>query len=338
VNGPRLFDAAVEEPDLLVADRTARAARSRGGSSTSAGRGGRRRAQTAPTRGKHRAGATGGHPRPREAEVRTGAMIDPRIAARRERVAAEAAAATPRRGRRLAACTVILVVVLSAAALVALSPVAGVRSVEVGGAGRTGSAAVRAASGLDDRPPLLRVDVGRIAARVEALPWVGTARVERRWPRTVAITVEERRPAAVAPCRAPGEWCLVDATGRVLGPTSDDSKAAAGLPRIGEVPAAGRPGESVPQAARGPLAVAVALPEALRPLVSLVTAEGNEVALNLVAPGRQASPPVVRLGLPERIPEKLTAAATVLARTSVNGVGVLDVRVPESPALIRARR
>jgi hypothetical protein len=99
-----------------------------------------------------------------------------------------------------------------------------------------------------------------------------------------------------------------------------------------------RPGDTLPAEARGALTVAVALPEALRPLVQGVRADGGEVVLDLQAPGRGASPPVVRLGLPDRIPDKLTSAATVLARTSVNAVAVLDVRVPESPALTRFRR
>jgi len=267
-------------------------------------------------------------------------MIDPRIAARRAQVEAEVAAAGTRRRRRLAMATIALVTLVGAGALVLLSPLASVRTIEVRGAERTGALAVRAASGLSAGPPLLRVDERRVAASIAALPWVRSARLERRWPRTVVLTVEERRrAAAVAPCQAGrASSCLVDADGRVLAATSDDPKAAAGLPRLAEVPVAGEPGAALPDAARGPLAVAVALPDALRPLVRGVRAEDGEVILDLQAPGRDATPPVVRIGRPDRISDKLTAAATVLARTSVNGVDVLDVRVPESPALTRVRR
>ncbi len=303
----RLFDAAVEDPDLLKADRQAREAR----------------------RERRRPAA--------------GVMIEPRIAARRATVIAEAAAAASKRRRRLAKATIVVVLLGLTAALVLLSPLASVGTIEVRGAGRSGEEAVRTASGLGARPPLVRVDGSVVGRRIEALPWIRDARLEKRWPRTLVVTVEERQPVAVSPCDLPSSppsssACLVDADGRVLAATSDEPKVAVGLPRLVGVPASGRPGETLSEAARGALAVAVALPTALRPLVLGVREQGSEVSLDLQAPGRQANPPVVRLGPPERIPAKLTAAATVLARTSVNGVAVLDVRVPESPALTRVPR
>jgi len=264
-------------------------------------------------------------------------MIDPRIAARREQVAADAAVAVVRRRRRRATAAVAVALVVSAGALALLSPVAGVHTIEVVGATRTGSDAVRVATRLGSGEPLVRVDVAAATARVRDLPWVRRATLERRWPQAVLVTVEERAPAAIAPCQAAPDGCLVDSGGRVLAPVAGDVAGADELPRLAGVPEAGAPGSQVPEAAEGPLAVAVALPSALRPLVSGVRGEGPEVALDLQAPGRGASPPTVRLGPPERLGEKLTAAATVLARTSVNGLAVLDVRVPESPALTRVR-
>lgn len=265
--------------------------------------------------------------------------IDPRIAARRAEVAAEAAEASLRRRRRVAVVTIVVVVLGAATGATLLSPLTSVRAIQVVGVQRTPPAEVRAASGLEAGPPLVRVDQTRTVNRIAALPWIKEVRLERRWPRTVVVTVEERTPAAVAPCQAgAARACLLDATGRVLAPTSADPKVAAVLPRLAGVPPVGPPGATVADAVHGALAVAVALPEALRPLVSGVRGEGGELSLDLQAPGRSESPPVVRLGGPDRIPEKLTAAATVLARTSVNAVSVLDVRVPEAPALTRVRR
>jgi cell division protein FtsQ len=298
-------------------------------------------------RGRHLRGAkpaAGARPAPeRGARSRRGRRpeappIDPRIAARRAEVQAEAAGAIARRRRRVAAFTMVVVLLAASGAAALLSPLTSVRTIEVIGAERTPASEVRAASGLGSGPPLVRVDEARARARIAGLPWVDEVRLERRWPRTVVITIEERAPAAVAPCAAAAGSCLVDASGRVLAPASADPKGAASLPRLAGVPAAGPPGATVADAVQGPLAVAVALPEALRPLVAGVRGDGGEVALDLQAPGRAQSPPVVRLGGADRIPEKLTAAATVLARTSVNGLAVLDVRVPESPALTRVRR
>ena len=297
-----LFDAATEEPDLLEADRRARKAR-------------RERRAPAPS-----------------------PAIDPRIAARRAEVEAETAAGASRHRRRLASAVIALVVLVGAGGLVLLSPLAGVRTIVVLGAGRTDPADVRAATGLQPGSPLVRVDEGAVAARVAALPWVRRARLQRRWPSTVVVRIDERRPAAVAPCQASGEACLIDAEGRLLAAASDDPVGAAALPGLVGVPGGGNLGETLPAAVLASLAVAVALPDGLRPLVLAIRTEGSEVSLDLRAPGRRDSPPVVRLGPGDRIPDKLTAAATVLARTSVNGVAVLDVRVPESPAVTRLAR
>lgn len=297
----KVFDAATEEPRL--ADRQARAARS-----------------------------------PRTAGASTSPMIDPRIAARRERVEAEAAVTVSRRRRRWLVGVATLAVVVAAGGVTVLSPLAGVRTVEVEGAGRTGSDAVRSAAGLRRGAPLVRIDADAVAARVLALPWVRRVTLERRWPRSVVLTVEERTAVVVTPCQTSPDGCLVDRSGRVLGPRSPDDDAAAALPRLVGVPVAGEPGAQLPDPAQGALAVAAILPSALRPLVAGVRGEGAEVTLDLEAPGRLTGPPVVRLGRPERVGEKLTAAATVLARTSVNAVAVLDVRVPESPALTYIRR
>ena len=315
-----VFDVAVEEPDLLRADRTARSTRA-----ARAARQGKGDGDASP--GRRRASGPSASP-----------MIDPRIAARRDQVAADAAAAVARRRRRRVTGAVAAALVVAAGSLALLSPLVGVRTIEVVGAARTGPEAVRAATELGSGDPLVRVDSNAVTARLRDLPWVRRATLERRWPQTVVVRVEERAPAAIAPCQAAPEGCMVDSSGRVLAPLSGDVEEAAALPRLAGVPAAGDPGSQLPEVARGPLAVAVALPSALRPLVSGVRGEGPEVALDLLAPGRGASPPTVRLGRPERLGEKLTAAATVLARTSANGVAVLDVRVPESPALTRAGR
>ena len=306
-SGARPFDAATEEPDLIEAER-----------------GARRLAR---------------EPRQADRSKPPPLMVHPTSPARRSPVEADPAAAGLRRRRRRALVAIGAAVAAAGAALAALSPLASVHQVEVVGAPRTGVEAVRAASGLEAQPPLLRVDAGQVAASVQELPWVRTATVERRWPRTVVLRVDEREPAAVAPCRAGADTgCLVDATGRVLAPASSDRRASAGLPRLTGVPEAGEPGSTLAGTASGALAVATSLPSALRPLVLGIRGDGPEVVIDLRAPGREQAPPVVRVGPPDRIQDKLTAAATVLARTSVNGVAVLDVRVPESPALTRVKR
>jgi len=309
----KVFDAASEEPGLLEADRQARAERSRAA---------RSRAARAPS----------------ASAVPESPIIDSRLAARREQVEADAAEVVHRRRHRRLVGVAALTLVVGAGAVTVLSPLAGVRTIEVTGASRTGSDAVRSATGLGSGAPLVRIDISAVAARVAAMPWVRRVTVERRWPRTVVLTVEERTAVAVTPCQTVPEGCLVDRSGRVLGPLVPDDGTTVTLPRLVGLPVAGGPGAQLPESSQGALAVAAVLPSALRPLVAGVRGEGAEVSLDLDAPGRASGPPVVRLGPPDRVPEKLTAAATVLARTSVNTVAVLDVRVPDAPALTRIRR
>lgn len=53
------------------------------------------------------------------------------------------------------------------------------------------------ASGLHAGARLLEVSTGRVATRVESLPWIRDGRVERILPSTIRITVAERKPVAV---------------------------------------------------------------------------------------------------------------------------------------------
>jgi cell division septal protein FtsQ len=57
---------------------------------------------------------------------------------------------------------------------------------------------VLSAAGLGVHSNLLSLNVGRMEARLATLPWVERARVERRPPATVRITVTERRPSWLA--------------------------------------------------------------------------------------------------------------------------------------------
>ena len=103
-----------------------------------------------------------------------------------------------------------------------------VRSVRVIGSGRMVSAAqVLAAAHVPHGLPLIRVDTGAIAHRVEQLRQVQYATVSKDWPSTVVITVQPRTP--VFAVRAPGGYALVDRFGVSV---SDVAGRPAGLPLL----------------------------------------------------------------------------------------------------------
>ncbi len=245
--------------------------------------------------------------------------MDPRLRARRAEVARR------RSWRRIAAAGVIgVAVVVGAAAWPLLhSRLLAARVITVTGARHTAERAILAASGLEGHPPMIDVNAGQVARRIEALPWVATATVSRRWPDGVHIAVTERSPVAVAP-RAAGGWAVIDATGRIL---ADVDTAPATLPRLDGVSTRGVPGRWLPPASRPALAVAAALPVALRAAVRGVAVEGGAVSLDL------AGGVTAQIGAPSQLRAKFEDIAAILAGAVLPPHAVIDVGVPQSPAV-----
>lgn len=246
--------------------------------------------------------------------------MDPRIRARRVEVRRDEA----RRRRRVLLSTLSMLVVLGGGFALTRSPVFDVDSVDISGRQRAPRAALLEAAGLARPAQLTDVEPGHIEARLERLPWVRDAEVTRRWPGTVRIDVVEFLPVAIAP--AGESWAEIDAEGDVLALNDEPDRT---LPVLDGVEAAAV-GERI--SGVGAVKVAALLPESLRPLVSSVRADGEEVELMLVPTGRAV------LGEPEELGEKLTAVHTVLSSVEPGAVSVLDVRVPSAPVLTRRSR
>ena len=246
--------------------------------------------------------------------------MDPRIRARR----VEVRRGEMRRRRRVFLSSLALVTVLGGGFGLTRSALFDVDHIKIAGRERAPRDALLEAAGLANRTQLTDVEPGHIEARLEKLPWVRSATVERRWPGTIAIAVVEHLPVAITP--AGDAWAEIDAEGDVLAindspdpqlPILDGVKAVAVGERVASV---------------GAVRVASLLPESLRPMVSSVRAEGNSVELLLEPRGRAV------LGAPEDLGEKLTAVQTVLAAVDPGSISVLDVRVPTAPVLTRRNR
>lgn len=262
------------------------------------------------------------------AEPTAGRRVEPRVAARR----AEVARTAGRRRLRVLLTVLALVAFVGVAYLVTRSPFVDVDTVEVRSAGggadaepdlRTSTEEVVAASGIDTGEPMLYLDAGAAATRIEALPWIAEASVDKSYPGAVTITVTERTPVAWA--RVGDEQvALVDRTGRVL---TDDESLALYIPELRDVGALPAPGETLPQpeAAR----IAAALPAGLLSHVSAITVDGTDARLVLSAGGE------VRLGDPTDVDldDALAAAEAVRASLGDRVVGYIDVRVPGAPVV-----
>jgi len=256
-------------------------------------------------------------PLPRRAPARPPeprrAPMDARIRDRRVAVAREQGR---RRLHRLLAAVGVLALA-SAAAGAVLSPLLDVDRIEVRGAPGA-EAAVRAAAGVDYGEPLLFVDTADVAARIEALPWVADAQVDRELPDALAVHITPRVPVGWTPA-TDGTFLVVDARGVVLGPSAVQP---AGVPRLGfEVadPAARR---FLPATAR----VAGELTAGLRARALAVGVSGEEAAVALT------DGPQLRFGAPRGVAAKARAAEAVLAAVgSPAVVAYIDVRVPSAP-------
>lgn len=261
--------------------------------------------------------------------------IDPRIRERRIAVTR----AQGRRRLRILLVAVSVASVIGIAWLIVMSPFLAVDDVTIRGTLHESPESVRAAANVSDGSALVFVDAGAAARRIEKLPWVAEAKVDREFPNGLRITVVERAPVAWvrrspptgSPRGAVGPAALVDATGRVLG---DELTPPVGLPEIEATERLGVPGTRI-SPARPALALAL-LPPALRAQVASLKREDGEPILVLTAPPGGADPPAgeIRLGRLEDVMAKGAAALAVLDRLAVDEarVSYIDVRVPGAPA------
>ncbi len=252
--------------------------------------------------------------------------IDPRI--RQRRVAIQRS----RGRRRLRWITgALAVLVLLIAVVGALhTPLFSARAVSVSGLHpHTSDAAIVAAAGLEHQPPLISVDPGATARRVDALPFIASAHVHRHWPDGVTISVTERVPRLVM--AGPGaSWSVLDAHGRTL-----DVEAAPppGLPALAVVTAGGavhpaRVGGTLTPAGSFGLIVCRTLPPAFSAQVVSVT-EAADATVSL----RLNSGITVLLGTDTDMEAKYEDVAAIIAHASLHGATTIDVTVPESPTV-----
>jgi cell division protein FtsQ len=235
--------------------------------------------------------------------------------------------------RRLAVLVGAIAILLLPAGYWALqhSSVFSASRVMVTGATPRVDALVRAAVARDVAgQSLLQVNASTLAARLEALPDVRAARVDRAFPHTVAVTVVMER--AVAFVRDGKARYVVSSDGRVL---RSVPRAPAQLPRllfpVGPVPAAGRTVDSAQM--RAALQVLATVPRGferdIARLKGVVSNQGGVVAVF----GHRLR---IRLGDTSSLPLKLRVAARVLSKMGSSirrSVAYVDVSAPARPAI-----
>jgi hypothetical protein len=266
-------------------------------------------------------------------------------------------------------------VVAALAVGVLYSPLLNVRHIRITAPASVSRAEVLSITGLSHPRPLTAVDTRAMAARLNAVPRWGGARVQKVWPTTLRIRVMTRAPVAVVAWGTPPggplstggpAWATVDATGRVLA----DVNAAPGLPvleGVGPVPApggwlAGSSGPAVippsgagdhplvdlgaaadsptvPSGTAAALGLVAALPASLRSqVISVGVASGNQLTMAVLPSSTPIGSIPVQLGDGSELAAKLTSLATLLAQANLSGVVGINLTVPDRPAVLTARQ
>lgn len=196
------------------------------------------------------------------------------------------------------------------------SPVFGVTQVSVEGTQTVAPHAVRAAAAVVPGTPLARVDTDAVADRVAGLARVADVAVVRRWPRTLAVVVEERAAVAVVRERAdgaPARLRLVDGEGVAFARVADPPDR---LPRLEA------DGKDPQQSLQAALAVLDALPAPLARQVRVITASTpDDVTLEL------DDGPTVVWGSADRSERKALVLGAIMRRPA----DVYDVSAPDVP-------
>ena len=98
-----------------------------------------------------------------------------------------------------------------------------VEDIEVEGRETTDASIIMTALATRRGAPILAVDLWQAKAELEKLPWVRSAAIERRLPRTLHVRLTERRPLAL--WQHAGKQHLIDRQGEVI-PAADLSRFA----------------------------------------------------------------------------------------------------------------
>ena len=187
-----------------------------------------------------------------------------------------------------------------------------VEDVLVEGRNRTDRDALLATLGLTRGAPILTFDPHAAKARLEELPWVREATVERRLPDTVFLRLSEREPLAL--WQNDGQLAVIDRDGRVI--PGAQATAFAKLPVL--------VGEDASRNAVALLAILDTEPALRAQVTAAVRVQGRRWNVRLNS------------GIDVRLPETDTAAAWAqlarLQRTNEvlqRDVVTIDLRLPD---------
>ena len=248
--------------------------------------------------------------------------IDPRMRARRIAVLR----AEGRRRLKILIAVVVLAALVAGAWAVTRSVVLDVDRVRIDGVDEARAGVIRDSAGIAEGVPLVDIDVGAIEARLERLPWVKEADVDRQWPGTLVIDVTERTAVAMVPSGT--GHALIDEDGYVIARESVPAPVSTDALPLIDAPLSVAVGDVHLDAGPG-LAVISALTADLAPWVEAILVDDDQVGLDLVGRATVAFGPAVRLD------DKVTAVRAVLGGVDLSCIVAIDVTAADQTTIRR---
>ena len=202
-----------------------------------------------------------------------------------------------------------------------------VKDVEVIGTGfRVSETEVLEAAGINADSSMVGLNVKEIDERVTAIPWVSQVDIERNWPDSVRIILEERIASLIAVIPS-GQKFLLDRSGVVLEETRTGNLE---LPII-RVDSTGVLGEQITGITPLLRAAEEVTPD-LQAWILALAPTGGGVRAELVGGV------VAELGIGGTdFRDEMRSLATVLTRVQLSCIELIDVSIPQNPVVTRTR-
>jgi hypothetical protein len=248
--------------------------------------------------------------------------IDPRIQERR----IEIIRAKGKRRLRILLMFILLILLSVAGLFISKSSLLVVDEIVVVGAEGELAELIINQANIQKSKPILEVDINAAASRIQEIPYVNDARINRSFGGKITISVTLRK--ATVALQNFGDWLLIDSEGRIL------EEIPEMLPNLRYPVIEGnfsdlRVGEWLPEQVLSAIELATNLPPVLLADTSFIL-PGEEIELVLFGQGK------VLFGNNQALESKIVAASTILEQVNLAGLIHIDVRTPDKPVLCRS--
>ena len=181
------------------------------------------------------------------------------------------------------------------------------------------------AANISKGTSMIGLDLAKIDEGITSLSWVSEVTVERKWPRTILITLKEREPSVIAVTPS-GRKFLLDRSGVVL-EQIEENDASLPVIRVDDIGVLGTQISGITPLLR---AAEEVTPD-LGVWILALAPTGGGVRAELVGGV------VAELGIGTDFRDEMRSLATVLTRVQLSCIEVIDVSIHQNPVITRTQ-